>query len=99
LFWGKHSYHLEWKLLKVLKKLKMLAPEMSVTTAQCMAIAVETASERGGWYIASDKTLSDLGIKTFDLVVPKDVIKKVPGMLQLALLVTRYRYSSRYLVC
>ena len=99
LFWGKYAYHLEWRLLKTFKKLKIPVPEMSVTTAPCMAQAVETASERGGWYIASDKTLRDLGFITFNMSFPKKIIEVSSPSLQLALLVARYRYASRYLAC
>ena len=99
LFWGRYAYHPEWKLLKLFKKLRIPVPEISVTSAQCMAIAVETAAERRGWYIASDKTLSDLGLKTVEVKLPKDLIKKAPRSLHLPLLVMRYKYSSRYLPC
>ncbi len=99
LFWGDYAYHVEWKLLKIAKKTRLPVPDISVTTAPCMAQAVEVAAKRPGWYISVDKTLSDLGFITFDLKLPKGVISKAPHPIQLALLVMRYKYSSRFLAC
>jgi len=96
---GKYAYHPEWRLLEVARAKGVPVPNLSATTIPCLTKAIEEASRRPGWYLAVDKTLKDLGFKTFELRPPGKLIKLLPDPVNLALLVMRYRYASRKLKC
>ncbi len=96
---GKYAYHIEWKWLRVAKRLRIPVPNVSVTTIPCLVQGIETAAERPGWYIAVDASLGEIGLNTFELKPPKALIRALPDPFNLSLLSLRYRYASRYLPC
>ena len=96
---GRYAYHVEWKWLRMAKKLRIPVPNVSVTTIPCLVQGIETAAERPGWYIAVDTSLGEIGLKTFDLKPPKALIRALPDPWNVSLLSLRYKYASKYLPC
>jgi len=95
---GKWAYRPEWKLLNFARERSLPVPNMNVSSAECVAKAIERAASEPGWYLAVDGTLRDLGFRAYDLKPPKAVIKALRPVAH-ALVVMRYRYESRRLKC
>ncbi len=95
---GKYGYYVEWKFLDLAKRKGVPVPNLSAVTPECVAKAAEEAL-KGGWVIASNLTLKDLGFKTFEWRPPKSLVRLVPGFMKVALIAMRYRYSSRRANC